>query len=69
MLCTLTTEEKEKHKRPCIAGKHCLYNNDEISWDERYFSQDNGYSVIENNGRETFALKINTANAINGEQM
>ncbi len=43
------------------------YNNDEISRDESYSSQDNGYSVIENNGRETFASKINTAYAINGE--
>ncbi|XP_064388651.1 uncharacterized protein LOC135336727 [Halichondria panicea] len=43
------------------------YNNDEISRDERYSSQDNGYSVVENNGRETFASKINTAYAITGE--
>ena len=43
------------------------YNNDKISRDERYSSQDNGYSVVENNGRETFASKINTAYAISGE--
>ena len=35
------------------------YNNDS--------TQDNGYTVVENNGRETFASKINTAYAVNRE--
>ncbi len=39
----------------------------EISRDERNSTQDDGSSVIENNGRETFTSKNNTAYAINGE--
>ncbi len=39
----------------------------EISRDERNSTQDAGYSVIANNGRETFTSKNNTAYAINGE--
>ncbi len=39
----------------------------EISRDERNSTQDAGYSMIENNGRETFTSKNNTAYAINGE--
>ena len=32
-----------------------------------YSTQDNGYTMVENNGRETFASKNNTAYAINRE--
>ncbi len=38
-----------------------------ISRDERNSTQDAGYSMIENNGRERFTSKNNTAYAINGE--
>ncbi len=41
--------------------ENTAYDINEISSDEINSSQDNVYSLIENNGRETFASKNNTA--------
>ncbi len=57
------------NRRERVTQATALQEDDvyEISRDERNSTHDDGYSVIENNGRETFASKSNTAYAINEE--
>ena len=50
---------KRRETQAIALQGNTAYNN--------YSTQDNGYTMVENNGRETFASKNNTAYAINRE--
>ncbi len=50
---------KRRETQAIALQGNTAYNNDS--------TQDNGYTMVENNGRETFASKNNTAYAINRE--
>ena len=50
---------KRRETQAIALQGNTAYNN--------YSTQDNGYTLVENNGRETFASKNNTAYAINRE--
>ncbi len=53
-----TKNRREKEIQATAVQENTAYNIG-TSGDERTSTQDNGYSVIENNGRETFASRTN----------
>ncbi len=55
------TNNRRERETQVTTLENTAYNNDEISQGEQY------YSVVENDGRETFTSKSNTAYAINRE--